>query len=66
MVKYGYTSITNEHTYHEYVCDYCGSHLGGIEIINKGNYTEEHDDIVGWKFCPYCGEPLWDEEPWLN
>lgn len=62
MVKYGFVSITKERTYYGYICDHCGSHLGGIETINKGNYTEEHDDIVGWNFCPYCGEELWDEK----
>lgn len=66
MVKYGYSSCTNERIYHEYICDYCGKHLGGIETINKCDYTEEYDDIVGWNFCPYCGERLWDEEPWLE
>ena len=41
-------------------------HLGGIEIIYDGKHTRKHDDIIGWKFCPYCGEPLWGEEPWLE
>ena len=66
MVKYGFVSITKERTYYGYICDHCGNHLGGIETISKEGYTEEHDDIVGWKFCPYCGEPLWDKEPWLE
>lgn len=66
MVKYGHSFANNEHIYHEYICDYCGKHLGGIEIICDGGHAKEHDDIVGWKFCPYCGEPLWDKEPWLE
>lgn len=66
MVKYGYTSFTNERKYSEYVCGCCGKHLGSIEIVYDGNNTKEYDDIVGWNFCPYCGDKLWDEEPWLE
>jgi hypothetical protein len=66
MVKYGYSSGTNERTYHEYICDHCGKHLGGIEIVYGTSYTKEFDSIVGWNFCPYCGKPLWDEKPWLE
>ena len=66
MVKYGFSSANNERIYHEYVCDYCGKHLGSIEIVYDGNNTKEYDDIVGWNFCPYCGDKLWDEEPWLE
>ena len=66
MVKFGYSSVTNEHIYYVYVCDHCGNSLGAIEIIYGDKHTEERDDIVGWKFCPYCGENLWNEEPWLE
>ena len=30
MVKYGYTSFTNERKYSEYVCECCGKYLGKI------------------------------------
>ena len=50
MVKYGFSSANNEHIYHAYVCDYCGKHLGRIEIIYDGKHTKEYDDIVGWNF----------------
>lgn len=66
MVKYGYTSFTNERQYGEYVCECCGKHLGSIEIVYDGNNAKEYDDIVGWNFCPYCGDKLWDKEPWLE
>lgn len=66
MVKYGHSFANKEHIYHEYICDHCGKHLGGIEIIHDSKHTMEHDDIAGWRFCPYCGEPLWDKESWLE
>lgn len=62
MAKYGYSSITNEHIYHEY-CECCGNFLGSIHIIYDGKRIKERDDLLGWKFCPYCGESLYDEEP---
>ena len=66
MVKYGYTSFTDKYKYGEYICGCCEKHLGRIEIIYDGNQTKEYDDIVGWNFCPYCGNKLWDEESWLE
>ena len=60
MVRYGYSSITNEGIYYEYVCDCCGNSLGSIEIVYGDGHTKERDDIIGWNFCPYCGESLWD------
>lgn len=66
MVKYGYTSFTNERKYSEYICECCEKHLGSIEIIYDSKGVKEYDDIVDWKFCPYCGQPLWDKEPWLE
>ena len=66
MVKYGYSSFTSERKYCEYVCDHCEKHLGEIEIVYGTSHTKEFDSIVGWNFCPYCGEPLWDEKPWLE
>lgn len=66
MVKYGYSSITDKHIYHEYVCEHCGNCLGTIEIIFTDGHTKERDDLSGWNFCPYCGERLWNEEPWLE
>lgn len=66
MVKYGYTSFTDKYKYGEYICGCCEKYLGSIEIIYDGNLTREYDDIINWNFCPYCGEKLWNEEPWLE
>lgn len=61
MVRYGYTSTTNERIYHTYVCECCGNDLGSIEIIFDGVHMKERDDLAGWNFCPYCGNILWNE-----
>ena len=66
MVKYGYTSFTDKYKYGGYICGCCEKYLGSIEIIYDGNLTKEYDDIVNWNFCPYCGDKLWNEEPWLE
>ena len=60
MIKRGYTSIDDVRTYSEYICEHCGKYLGAIETIYDGKHIEERDDIVGWIYCPYCGEPLWE------
>lgn len=60
MVKYGYSSITQERTYYEYICEHCGKHLGAIEIVREDGREIVQDDIIGWNFCPYCSEALWD------
>lgn len=64
MVKYGFSSITEKRIYYTYVCEHCGKNLGRIEIIYDGNHSKEIDDIAGWRFCPYCGDPLWGEDSW--
>ena len=66
MVKYGRMSFDAEQTFYEYVCDCCGRCIGGIQIMHSANHAKEIDDIAGWNFCPYCGEPLWPNNTSIN
>lgn len=54
MLKTGYQLSSGEYSVIELRCGHCNKHLGEDETIKDKNYNE----IEGWCYCPYCGEPL--------
>lgn len=50
-IKSGYSSVSTEREYHQYICSHCEKLLGVYE--RSGEYIR--DDIEGWNYCPYCG-----------
>lgn len=57
MIMPGGGFVSNERAIQTMHCSCCGKHLGvqGWEHEKKFNDIEEK----GWKYCPYCGEPLY-------
>lgn len=50
MIKYYSNYIGGPQSQLIYEC--CRKHLGNMNI------KEDHNDIKGWLFCPYCGQKL--------
>lgn len=50
MIQYYSNYIGGPQSQLIYEC--CRKHLGNMNI------KEDHNDIKGWLFCPYCGQKL--------
>lgn len=47
--------------YHICTCSCCGRHLGEMANVDSDNTVDIYRDIDNWKFCPFCGERLFDD-----
>lgn len=54
MITIGRSWSNQNNMYQQLMCGHCGEYLGSYAIIDG----KEHDEIKGWRFCPYCGSPL--------
>lgn len=54
---------TNWYDYDERdaLCNKCGETIGTQSKYKEDFYFDQREK-ANWKFCPYCGEPLYKEE----
>lgn len=59
MIMPGDGFASNERAIQTMHCSCCGKNLG----VQGWEHEKEFNDIEekGWKYCPYCGEPLYKE-----
>lgn len=62
MRIYAYSHIEKNREYHICVCSYCGRCLGSIENVYGEETVDTYGRITDWKFCPFCGERLFDDD----
>ena len=54
MITTGHNWSHQNNIYQQLMCGCCNNYLGSYDIVDG----KEYDEIKGWRFCPYCGSPL--------
>jgi len=57
-----YCKTCPNHHFDHHICRKCKNTLREplLDYWNKEQYEKLKKETIIWKFCPYCGEPLYE------